>query len=287
MPQVFIRDVETHSDYRKVEELQKEVWEFDDRDIVPMTQMIAAKETGGVVLGAYDGSKMIGFVYGFVGHENGCLVIHSHMLAVKRTFRGGNVGFLLKLAQRDRALAQGIKVVTWTFDPLQSLNAHLNIEKLGVVAVEYKIDFYGETSSSLHRDIGTDRLWAKWELESDRVKQRIEGRTVSRPDVENSARLVRCGMDGRPLRCDPEIRNDRYLVVEIPGDIGALQENQPECAALWRKSTREALLQAFDAGFFVTGFRRLPGPSGPLGAYILTPFSSIGSEPSAPFKSSD
>ena len=254
----------THSEYREVEELQKEIWEFDDRDIVPLTQMIAAKETGGVLLGAYEGSTMIGFVYGFVGYEDGCPVIHSHMLAVRRACRGENVGFLLKLAQRDRALAQGIKVVTWTFDPLQSVNAHLNIEKLGVVAVAYKVNFYGETSSSLHRDIGTDRLWGRWELEGDRVKRHLEGKERSRSDLEEAARLVQCDMDGMPLRCYPEIQYGRNLVIEIPGNIGALQESRPECAAQWRQLTRGAFLQAFDAGVLVTGFRRLPGTHGAL-----------------------
>jgi len=270
LSEIVIRDVVSHSEYREVEELQKEIWEFDERDIVPLTQMIAAKETGGVLLGAFDGLRMIGFVYGFVGYEDHCLVIHSHMLAVRRISRGENLGFLLKLAQREQALAQGIKVVTWTFDPLQSLNAYLNIEKLGVVAGAYKINFYGETSSSLHKDIGTDRLWARWELEADRVVSRIDGQSCTRSDANSIDRLVWCGTDGNPKRTENELEQAREWVIEIPGNIGALQKSQPDCAAEWRQFTREAFLQAFDAGFLVTGFNRSSGPIGPLGAYILT-----------------
>jgi len=217
---------------------------------------------------------MIGFVYGFVGYEDHCLVIHSHMLAVKRISRGGNVGFLLKLAQREQALAQGIKVVTWTFDPLQSLNAHLNIEKLGVVAGAYKVNFYGETSSSLHKDIGTDRLWARWQLESDRVVSRIAGENCARSDSKSIDRLVWCGTDGRPERAENELERAGEWVIEIPGNIGALQESHPEWSTQWRQFTREAFLQAFDAGFLVTGFSRTSGPIGPLGSYILTSVSS-------------
>jgi predicted GNAT superfamily acetyltransferase len=192
------------------------------------------------------------------------------MLAVKTHYRGENLGFLLKLAQRDRALAQGIKVVTWTFDPLQSLNAHLNIEKLGVVAVKYKVDFYGETSSSLHRDIGTDRLWVRWDLESDRVKRTLEGQKRSRSNLENMTCLVACDSDGMPKVNQSELPLDQDFVIEIPGDIGALMKSQPDCAVQWRRSTREPFLKAFEAGFFVAEFQRRQGPVGPLGAFILT-----------------
>jgi predicted GNAT superfamily acetyltransferase len=250
-----------------VEDLQKKVWEFNERDIVPLTQMIAAKETGGILVGAFQGSEMVGFVYGFVGYEDNRLVIHSHMLAVKPSFQGENLGYRLKLAQRDRALASGIKTVTWTFDPLQSLNAHLNIEKLGVQAVAYKVNFYGETSSLLHEGIGTDRLWARWDLESDRVMRRLEGQEMCRPDIQGLDRLVRCDEQGMPSSGVSEVRPDRVQAIEIPGDIGALQKSQPECAAQWRKLTRRAFIRAFDVGLQVTDYERLIGS----GIYVLRP----------------
>ena len=119
---------------RIVEDLQKEVWSVSDRDIVPLTQLVAARHAGGQLIGARDGRTLIGFVYGIVGLERGRTIHHSHMLAVKPAYRNCDVGYKLKLAQRERVLAQGITRITWTFDPLQSLNAHFNFCKLGVVS---------------------------------------------------------------------------------------------------------------------------------------------------------
>ena len=160
-PPIIIRDIEMISEMREVESLQKEVWACDDRDLVPLTMLAASKEVGAILVGAFDGSSLVGFAYSFVGFENGVSVQHSHILAVRPSHRNFKLGYKLKLAQRERALGQGITKMTWTFDPLQSLNAHFNFSKVGVLADEYKINFYGEeTSSFLHQiGTGTDRLW--------------------------------------------------------------------------------------------------------------------------------
>lgn len=131
-----------------VEELQKEVWGLPGLDVVPLSHLVAVKAAGGVLLGAFDDKTLVGFVYGFVSYEYGQMAHHSHMLAVKPAQRNFNLGLKLKLAQRERVLAQGITVMTWTFDPLQSLNAYFNFNKLGVLADQYKIDFYGADASS-------------------------------------------------------------------------------------------------------------------------------------------
>src|ERR1044072_2567719 len=154
-----IREAESEGEYHQIEELQKEAWGFDDLDIVPAATLIATNWAGGQVLGAFDSDKLIGFAYGSPGYEDGRASIHSHMLAVKPEYRNAQVGFNLKLAQRDFALGQGLNEITWTFDPLQSLNAHLNFAKLGVISERYIVNFYGETTSSpLHQGFGTDRL---------------------------------------------------------------------------------------------------------------------------------
>src|SRR5436309_4660101 len=132
-PTIVIRDIDGHAEMRAVEELQKEVWGIPDLDVVPLSHLVAAKAAGAVLLGAFDGEILVGFVYGFVSYEDGKMAHHSHMLAVKRAYRNFNLGHNLKLAQRERVLAQGITVMTWTFDPLQSLNAYFNFNKLGVV----------------------------------------------------------------------------------------------------------------------------------------------------------
>ena len=148
-----IRDIESLDDMRAAEELQKEAWGIEDLDVVPATQFTAARAAGGQLIGAFDGETLAGFVYGFVGLDGGRLVHHSHLLAVKPSYRDQQIGYQLKLAQRERVLAQGIEEINWTFDPLQSRNAHLNFHKLGVFTNTYKIDFYG---------LGTDRLWVRW-----------------------------------------------------------------------------------------------------------------------------
>src|SRR5918995_5227341 len=179
---IVIRDIELISEMRDVEALQKEVWACHDRDIVPLTILVATRELGAILIGAFDGSLLIGFAYSFVGREDERMVHHSHMLAVRPAYRNVNLGYKLKLAQRDRALAQGITRMTWTFDPLQSLNAHFNYAKLGVVADAYKINFYGEATSSFLHQIGsgTDRLWVTWPLDSSRVQERLQTKNQSR-----------------------------------------------------------------------------------------------------------
>src|SRR5713226_8914162 len=170
----FIRDVESDAEYHEIEDIQKEAWGFNDLDTVPAATLIATQHAGGIVLGAFEGDRMIGFAYAFPALEQARVSMHSHMLAVKPAYRNFQAGFYLKLAQRERALAMGLDEITWTFDPLQSLNAHLNFTKLGVISSRYIVNFYGEASSSpLHTGFGTDRLWVRWLLKSDRVKQRI------------------------------------------------------------------------------------------------------------------
>src|ERR1700674_1105964 len=200
-PAVTIRDLQSFEDLKQVEEVEREVWGLSDLDTTPLTLAIATKEAGSIWVGAFDGSRLVGFAFGFPAMEHGQLIVHSHMLAVREPYRNSRLGYKLKLAQRERALALRIDdgrindgrindvrandprvndvrihEMTWTFDPLQSRNAHLNFAKLGVVSETYKPDFYGpETSSILHRN-GTDRLWVTWPLTSHRVRERLLGK---------------------------------------------------------------------------------------------------------------
>ncbi len=158
-----IREIGGREELRAVEALQKEVWGCEDREVVPYLHMIAARQVGAVLVGAFEGADLIGFAYGFPGFQGEHRVIHSDMLAVREAWRDRGVGRALKLAQRESALERGVDRITWTFDPLQTRNAYLNFEKLRVVADRYLRDFYGETSSPLHAG-GTDRLWVTWHL---------------------------------------------------------------------------------------------------------------------------
>ena len=256
---------------RIVEDLQKEIWSVHDRDITPLTQLVAVRHAGGQVIGARDGQTLIGFVYGFVGLERGRTIHHSHMLAVKAAYRNSDVGYKLKLAQRERVLAQGITRITWTFDPLQSLNAYFNFCKLGVVSDTYKINFYGpETSSALHR-LGTDRLWVTWLLDSDRVQQRLEGKPVRHEIDSQATPLVAVDAEGWPRELALKTAlAGTYAFIEIPSDINSMQQQNAEQAVRWREATRHGFTEAFAAGFHVSDFFRQSRSGQSVGVYLLS-----------------
>jgi predicted GNAT superfamily acetyltransferase len=272
-PAIVLRDLESFEDLGKVEAVEREVWGLSDRDVLPMTITVATKAAGAIWIGAFDGKELAGFVFGFPGLEHGQVMIHSHMLAVRDRYRDHNLGYKLKLAQRERALAMGIRQITWTFDPLQSKNAHFNFAKLGVVSDCYKIDFYGpETSSVLHRN-STDRLWVKWPLASRRVRERLQGRDgrAELLDVLSTVPpMVRFNGDGRPARADlAEALARQRIVIEIPCDILLVEQKDLTLARQWRQATRWAFMEALKGGFFVTDFcRTIRGKQGP-GAYLL------------------
>jgi predicted GNAT superfamily acetyltransferase len=270
-PTILIRDIDS-SELRAVEALQKEVWGVADLDVVPVTLFVAAKAVGATLIGAYDAGSLVGFVYGFTGYEEGHVTHHSHMLAVRPAYRNYQLGFKLKLAQRERVLAQGIKSITWTFDPLQSLNAHLNFAKLGVVSDTYKINFYGEATSSFLHQIGTDRLWVTWPLDSQRVRDRLQTRTTKQPlAVANAPLLVRVTANCVPqMIAEADTFANDHLTIEIPGDINALQRQHPQLAVEWREATRWAFTRALDAGYVVEEFYTATRNDQRVGVYLLS-----------------
>jgi predicted GNAT superfamily acetyltransferase len=284
---VTIRDLQVFEDLKQVDEVEREVWGLSDIDTTPLTLVIATKEAGSIWVGAFDGTKLVGFAFGFLGLENGRLIVHSHMLAVREPYRDSHLGYNLKLAQRERALAiriddgradsrtsdVRISEMTWTFDPLQSRNAHLNFTKLGVVSESYKVDFYGpETSSILHRN-GTDRLWVTWPLSSRRVSDRLQGKD-NRAEVLDALStltpLIHFNGDGKPARTDLSAAlNRQRIAIEIPSDIVEVERKDPALAWEWRLQTRWAFTEALKAGFSVAEFcRTVRGQQGP-GVYLL------------------
>jgi len=259
---------------KALEKLQQEVWGWDDLDTMSVMKFIVIREMGGVLIGAFNGITPVGFCFGFVGCHHGQIVFHSHMLAVLPQFREHGIGHKLKLAQREHALAKGFKCITWTFDPLQSANAYLNFSKLGVVATDYKINLYGDnTSSALHRFIGTDRLWVSWFLESNRVRNRLERRSHVEPsheELEKHVSLVKMAQDGWPCtRRISSLAHD-YVLIDVPADIGVLQEQNPELAVAWRNATRSAFTDALGAGYTVEEFYRVERQGQSAGCYLLS-----------------
>ena len=145
-------------------------WNFTDAELVPLRMFVVADKVGGQVMGAFEGDHMVGFALSVPGTRSGHIYLHSHMLAVRKDHRNGGLGRRLKLLQREDALARGIDLIEWTFDPLEIKNAYLNIEKLGAIARRYNINQYGITSSPLQGGLPSDRLIAEWWLKSKRVE---------------------------------------------------------------------------------------------------------------------
>jgi chorismate synthase len=266
----IIREITTIDELRAVERLQQEVWRLPDFDVVPLYHLVAAQNSGGVLLGAFAGDELVGFVYGFVGRERGRIVHHSHMLGVCPEYRAQRLGFRLKCEQRKYVMDQGIDTMTWTFDPLRSLNAYFNFRKLGVVADRYLQDFYGsEPSSFLHKN-GTDRFWVTWHLSHPRVVERIEGRSID-IDISSLPVLVAVCDTGAPIVRDfkAALRSSKF-VIEIPGNIGAIEAENPELARSWRAATHDAFSNSLETGYVVEDFLRAKRAGQDLGAYVLS-----------------
>ena len=174
---VRIRRAENLNDYRACVELQKEVWGFTEiEDIAGLPMLMIANRRGGSVLVAQDASgRFIGFSFALPGWTRDRKPFWwSHMTAVVQEHRDKEIGLRLKMNQREDAIAEGIDEIHWTFDPLQAMNGHFNVHKLGAVVRKYEENIYGETSSSLHLGLPTDRFVAEWHLNSDRVRDRLE-----------------------------------------------------------------------------------------------------------------
>ena len=168
---IEIRELGKHEELRDVVALQKTIWGFEDADLLPFRMMVVATKIGGQLLGAFDGDRMIAFCLAIPGlKEDGKPYLHSHMLGVLGKYRNHGVGRQLKLRQRDDALARGIDLIEWTFDPLEIKNAYFNVERLGAIVRRYLRNQYGASSSPLHGGLPTDRLVAEWWIREPRGK---------------------------------------------------------------------------------------------------------------------
>ena len=257
--QISIHQITSITEMHEVEELQKIVWQVPDVEVVPNSQLIAAVKAGGVLLGAFDGGKMVGFAYGFVSYERGQMAHHSHMLAVLPEYRNYKLGEKLKRSQAEFVLQQQITMMSWTFDPLQSLNAYFNFNKLGVVSNTYFVDFYGDDAPSFLHQNSPDRLWVFWHLNGEKPQPEV--------NLENVKRLVQLEKGEIPQTFD--LTDEEYLAIEIPTDINKLQEENIELAVEWRKATRKAFIEAFANGFQAKGFSRMKRDGQEYGVYLL------------------
>jgi predicted GNAT superfamily acetyltransferase len=256
---IVIRPLHTLEELHACEQLQKEIWGFEDISVVPHHLLLTTIKNGGVLLGAFEGERLIGFVYGFPGIENQRLKHCSLMCAVlpERRFQG--VGYELKLKQREAVLAQGIELITWTFDPLVSPNAHFNLHKLGVISNRYERNLYGDMRDRLNAGLETDRLTVEWWIASPRVRLRLN-RTPCRlqwHDEQSRRSLVNQTEErqGFLVNCDYSLeRTEPQLLLEIPYDWQRMREQNMELVREWRKVTRAIFEHYFAQGYWASDF---------------------------------
>ncbi len=242
---IDIRALTEREDLKSVVRLQRQIWGFEDVDLIPLRLFVVASKIGGQVYGAFDGAQLIGFCMAIPGLKpGGKTYLHSHMLGVLPEYRNARVGRALKLAQRDDAISRGIELIEWTFDPLEIKNAFFNMERLGAIVRRYVPNQYGTTSSPLHGGLPTDRCIAEWWVSSPRVKAVLDGQRF-----EGNAVEVR---------------------IAIPSDIATIRAQDPACARQIQQKASEQFRAAFDRGLAVIGFDK----SEEAGTYLIGQWES-------------
>jgi predicted GNAT superfamily acetyltransferase len=242
--EIVVRVCEGLDEFRACVDLQKEIWGEADLEIVPDTIFVVAEHTGGQILGAFAGPRLIGFTLAMPGLRNGASYLHSHMTGVRAEYRDRGVGRMLKLFQREEALRRDIRLVEWTFDPLEMRNAHFNLNRLGAIARRYLPDLYGITSSPLHRGLATDRLVAEWYLDSPRALAALGGE-LPNPDFADA--------------------------IEIPSSLEGWKASDLPAVRRLQAQVRAKFTEEFARGYAAVGVARTAEGS----AYQLAPWSEF------------
>jgi predicted GNAT superfamily acetyltransferase len=269
MPSVTYRDLTTLDDFGTVVDLEREIWGPGYDEVVPVPILAVTVMRGGMLVGAFADGRMIGFVYSLAGIKHGRPTQWSHMLGVLDTFRNAGVGYQLKILQRERTLAMGLGLIEWTYDPMQAMNAHLNFAKLGVVAEEYEVNVYGESTSPLHKGNPTDRFVAEWRVGDARIEERLRGAVPLAPvlTVERANRAQPAGEWLEPAAIDLSLDAKR-ISVEIPTGFSHMLSDAPDLALEWRMATRELFTTYFARGYRAIEF--FLDREARKGAYLLT-----------------
>jgi predicted GNAT superfamily acetyltransferase len=260
MSDIQIRDLTTIDEFRQVVALEQAIWGYTDQgDLVTVPVFIFTVHRGATLIGAVTpAGLMVGFAYAVVGIKDGKPMQWSHMAGVLPAYRGG-LGYRLKLAQRERAVSRGIDLIEWTFDPLQAMNAHFNFAKLGCVAEEYAANFYGESTSALHRGTPTDRLVASWRITEPHVTRRLEQPAALRARAQEvmDAPIVnetRVSGGWREVTTMDLARRDRRVWIEIPTGFTDMQQQAPDRALKWRLDVRAMFEAYFQRGYRAVDF---------------------------------
>lgn len=242
---IQVRKCETLEEFHGCVELQRQIWGEADLEVEPVTMFVVAAHTGGQVLGAFENGRMIGYTLAMVGLRDGVAYLHSHMTGVLRDYRDRGVGRMLKLFQREEALSRGIRLIQWTFDPLELRNAHFNLNRLGAISRQYLANLYGTTTSPLHRGLATDRLLVEWRLDSARAVAAIQN-----------------------LAKEP---GETPAMIELPPELEQWQQENTAEIKNVQARLREEFTRWFAKGYAAVALRTRPGHR----AYCLTPWSDF------------
>lgn len=264
---VKIRELHAMKDLLETVDLQKVVWGMHDQETSSPHTMKAATVAGGGVLGAEADGRLIGFCFGIAAKRGGEVWLWSHMTAVRPEFQNEGIGFALKQAQRAWALANGYRVMAWTFDPMQAGNANFNFNRLGATARVYYVNHYGAMQDDLNAGLASDRLEAQWQLDSPRVLDLAKlprspesiGRTFMKPPA--APKLVYVDAAGALCRSMPASFDAAQYGIEIPPSIAALKADNMARAQTWQLHLREAITSLLGAGYHVSDFVRGDGAS--------------------------
>lgn len=257
MAEVRVRLLRGWRDLEACVRIQREVWGHADLDITPVHNLCVSIETGAILLGAFVGREMAGYVYSFPAVRDGVCCQHSHHLAVLPAYRGRKLGKTLKRAQWIEALRRGTKLITWTYDPMQARNANLNLHALGALGRVYLDDFYGRTPAlMLDAGVPTDRLLLEWRIATPRVRARMAGDRLA-PDPARIVRAVEMTPGGEypaivPGRPDLG-RTEPRLLIELPRNIRDLK-GTPGLIGRWQKAVRTTFKHYFAAGYRLDDF---------------------------------
>ncbi len=278
--QFTIRPLATIDDYEQAEHVQRHIWGMQDATpIIPLHVLLTAQKNGGLVAGAFgaDG-QMIGILFGFIGlTEQGKYKHCSHIMGVLPDLRRQSVGQALKLFQRQYVLDQGLDLVTWTFDPLEGVNASLNIAKLGAIAHKYSSNLYGNMADGLNSGLPSDRFEVEWWLASERVRQFVEG-TRARPNHHTLLTAGACLINQTQLDTDGALHVTDWtpdskagtLLIEVPPEFQAIKVVSMDLALAWRAHTASMFSHYFANGYTVTDFISDREDSRRRNFYVLT-----------------
>lgn len=262
-----IRVLKRPEEFKECERIQRSVWGGLS---VSAETMLVTQKFGGVVLGALVKKKLTGFVYAFLARRNGRIIHWSHLMGILPPFRGQGLGFRLKLAHRDLALSQGIRSICWTFDPLESRNAGLNLGRLGASAEEYVVDCYGRFPSRIERGLESDRFIANWRIASKRVERFLRARKLA-AKIPDAPSINLTGSNRRGFLVNRKIElgySAPQLRVEIPSNTDLMRAEARPLAERWRLETRKIFLHYLSKGYHVEGFENQSRPS-PRCFYLL------------------